>query len=263
MKKLALFCLILLFSSAALAMGYGALDRKARTLPIRQAQTKEQLVEQLTGDLDSDEAKARILASWMAFQIQRNGFEYQKLIQASNAGRPANPPLPNDIFKTRIGTPQEFADLYAELASMAGLQVATITGYAGWRVPSNRYEKPLMQTLEPVMNVVNRNSAANRLQRYASAWNAVKIGDEWKLVDTYWMVDGELRTGNEMSESQFKRFLEKRMRKTPSLSTVTQSKRIDDTFFFTRPRTFIRTHFPDDDQWQLLPSPKSWGSFTR
>lgn len=263
MKKFAIYCLILLFSSAALAMGMNTLDRKARTLPIRQAQTKEQLVEQLTGGLDSDEAKARILASWMVFQIQRNGFEYQKLIKASNVGKPADPPLPNDIFKTRIGTPQEFATLYAELSSMAGLNVTTITGYAGWRVPSNRYEKPVMQALEPALNTVNRNSAANRLQRYAAAWNAVKIGDEWKLVDTYWMIDGELRTGNEMSESQFKRFLEKRMKKTPSLSTVTQSKRLNDMFFFSRPRTFIKTHFPDDDEWQLLPSPKSWSSFTR
>lgn len=263
MKKLLVFCLILFFSANAMAIGYGALDRKARTLPIRQAQTKEQLVEQLTSGLDSDEAKARILAAWVAYQVQRNGFEYQKLVRASNAGRPADPPLPNDIFQTRIGTPQEFAALYAELATLAGLQVETITGYAGWRVPSNRYEKPIMQALEPILNNVNRNSAANRLQRYASAWNAVKIGDEWKLVDTYWMVDGELRTGNEMTESQFERFLEKRKRKTPSLTTVTQSKRIDDTFFFPRPRTFIRTHFPDDDEWQLLPSPKSWSSFTR
>lgn len=260
-QKIAVFILTLCLSFSALAISYGSLDRKARNLPIRQATTKQQLVEQLTKGLKTDEEKARVIAAWIAYQVQRNGFEYQKLIRASNDNKLADPPLENDIFKTRIGTPEEFAHLFEELGSMAGLEVKTIYGYAGWRVPAYRYERPKMQAIEPLIDKVR--GGEYKLQRYRSAWNAVKIDGEWKLLDTYWMIDGETRTGQEKSERAMRTFLEKRMKKTPSLSSVTNGKRLNDMFFFPRPQRMIKTHYPDDDEWQLLPSPKSWSTFTK
>lgn len=261
MKKIVLFFVWVCLAVPVLAASYGSIDNRARKIPIRQAETKEQLVEQLTKGMTNDEEKARAIAAWIAYQVQRNGYEDKMLIQASNRSRAADAPMENDIFKSRIGTPREFADLYTELATLAGLQAITITGYAGRNVPARKYDNPALQSLEPAMN---RARGGNYdLQRYISAWNAVKIKGKWELVDTYWMINGEIKTGQEKSERSMRSFLNKRNDKTPSLGTVTQNKSMDNNYFMAEPRQFIKTHFPNEDEWQLLPVPKKWNNFTK
>lgn len=262
MKKIILFLVWICLAVPVWAASYGSIDNRARQLPIRQAETKEQLVAQLTkGMKNEEEEKARAIAAWIAYQVQRNGYEDKMLIQASNRSRPADAPMENDIFKSRIGTPKEFADLYTELATLAGLQAVTITGYAGRNVPAYRYNNAAIQALEPAMN--RARGGDYKLQRYAAAWNAVKIKGKWELVDTYWMINGEIKTGQEKSERAMRSFLNKRNDKTPSLATVSQNKAMNNDYFMAEPRQFIKTHFPHEDEWQLLPTPKKWNSFTK
>lgn len=261
MKKIMLFLGILCVALPLWAASYGFIDNRARQLPVKQAGTKEQLVAQLTKGMKSEEEKARVIAAWIAYQVQRNGYEDKMLIQASNRSRAADAPMENNIFKSRIGTPKEFADLYTELAKLAGLQAVTITGYAGRNVPAYRYDNPSIQTLEPMMN--RARGGDYKLQRYVAAWNAVKIKGKWELVDTYWMINGEIKTGQEKSERAMRSFLAKRNNKTPSLATLTQNKSINNDYFMADPRWFIKTHFPNEEEWQLLPVPKKWNSFTK
>ncbi|XP_053109585.1 kyphoscoliosis peptidase-like [Hemicordylus capensis] len=68
-------------------------------------------------------------------------------------------------------------------------------------------------------------------------WNAVKLEADWFLLDACWgagLVDAEKRL-----------FI----------------PRHDDFFFLTDPEHFIETHWPDEPEWQLLPSPVSLEDF--
>lgn len=261
MKYLTLFLGIFFLSFTAPAMTDNALDMRAKKMPTEQASTKEQLVAQLTKGLKTDREKARVIASWIAYQLDKNGYEYEKLIKASNRNRPADTALENDPFLTRIGTPFDFAKLYAELATMAGLKAVIIDGYAGGNVPSGRYSGHLMQSLEPPVNRIR--GGTYHLQRYESAWNAVEIDGKWQLVDTYWMAKHNQMVGKEFTERQMTKELEKRKRRLPSVSQLTAGKRIDEDYFFAKPRQFVKTHFPLDAKWQLLPVPTTWTSFTK
>lgn len=260
MKHFTLFLIGLLLPFHVWAASYSTLDNRARRLSINNTLSKQQLVSMLTSGLTDPADKARVIAAWMVYQIDRNGYEHKKLITASNNVTLADPPLPNDIFKTRIGTPDEYADLYAELASMAGLDVVKIDGYAGRNIPSSRYSKKIMKALEPAINRIRGGNY--RLQRYAAAWNAVKINGNWQLLDTYWMTKGERMVGQDKSDRSMQSLLAKRAKNTPSASSLAKGKSIDDDYFFANPRDFIKTHFPNNPDWQLLSVPKTWSSFT-
>ena len=59
------------------------------------------------------------------------------------------------------------------------------------------------------------------------------------------------------------RFLSKRERRQPTLSELTKGKTINNDYFDAKPRAFIKTHFPFDNQWQLLPTPVTLASFLK
>uniref|UniRef100_UPI00404B7A55 transglutaminase domain-containing protein n=1 Tax=Gelidibacter sp. TaxID=2018083 RepID=UPI00404B7A55 len=67
------------------------------------------------------------------------------------------------------------------------------------------------------------------------AWNAVKINNEWKLIDATWS------TGNEENNPKAVNF--------------------SDEYFFIEPNKLILNHFPDEEKWQLLQSPVTKESF--
>jgi hypothetical protein len=67
------------------------------------------------------------------------------------------------------------------------------------------------------------------------AWNAVKLGGNWYLLDATWEHKGYGKTG----------------------------VRIGSRCFLTDPRAFVTDHLPENPAWQLLPCPISLADFTR
>lgn len=67
-------------------------------------------------------------------------------------------------------------------------------------------------------------------------WSAVKIYGKWYLVDITWNA----------GYSYQKEF----------------TFRYTTTYLFTDPKDFIKNHFPEDEEWQLLEKPVSWSEFT-
>lgn len=67
------------------------------------------------------------------------------------------------------------------------------------------------------------------------AWNAVKINDEWKLIDATWS------TGNDENNPKAVNF--------------------SDEYFFIEPDKLILNHYPDEIKWQLLQSPVTKENF--
>ncbi|XP_026998013.2 kyphoscoliosis peptidase [Tachysurus fulvidraco] len=68
-------------------------------------------------------------------------------------------------------------------------------------------------------------------------WNAVWVKGQWGLLDACWGAG------------------------TVNMDTKTFVKRFDDFYFLTEPREFINSHFPDEENWQLLDTPISLEQF--
>lgn len=245
------------------AQQFNFVDKRSMSAPESVSKTPDNLVSYLTGNLTDPAQKARAIAVWIAYWVQRDGYRRKILIQYSNNNRKAPESLQNDILKTRIGTSQEFAELFQELATIAGLESVIIKGYAGYSIPSFRYHPPLYAAGEVILNRI-QNDTNYPLQRYQASWNAVKIKDKWHLLDTYWMIaSNTLYTAQDISSDRAMRhFLDKRMQHLPSPTELKQGKNINNNFFFASPHQFIKTHFPLDPKWQLLSKPVSWSTFT-
>ena len=255
-----IFLFITLWGITAFADPYTLLDNHAKSAP--QFETESELVNYLIKDLPDDKSKARVLAAWMVYQMERDGYRRKELIKYSHQNRAAPAPVSNDPFKTRIGTPQEFATLFSDLCQIAGLEVQIIPGYAGEDIQAFRYQKPLFQAAEVIMNYWTGENYP--LQRYQASWNAVKINDKWELIDTYWMIANQnlFAAKTISSQTAMERFLEKRIQRLPTRQQLAQGKRINNDYFCAKPNFFIKTHFPLDNRWQLLPTPWTWGTFT-
>ena len=57
--------------------------------------------------------------------------------------------------------------------------------------------------------------------------------------------------------------MKKRERNAYKTNKTRKNRRFDERWFMTEPKEMIKTHFPDDEKWQLLPSPKRIGSFLK
>lgn len=259
MFKYLLVCL--LFFTHSFASSFDTLDTKAKNTPYSKAKTKSTLVEYLTQDLKSDKDKARILAAFLVYQMDHNLYADVQTKRASQRIRKAEFNIDTVPFQTRVGRAKDYAELYQELGQMAGLNIVTIYGYAGKKVPSGPYLPTNNLSDTPVGKIDKR--LAYPLQQYASAWNAVMIDGEWFLVDTYMMDKAQKGFGeNIRSEVAFFNTLRKRSKGMPTIKSLTKGKSIDENFFFPRPKDFVATHFPDEPQWQLMPTPITWSEFT-
>lgn len=262
MKKWIFLFGLLFLPLLAGAQNTALVDNRAKTAPLSAAQTKEQIVDFLTKGLSSPEDKARVLAAYLAYQFQRSGYEQRRLEEASQQGRLADEPLKNDFFKTRVGTSFDFASLYQELCTLAGLKAVVIKGYAGKSVRTSRSNSPRLTVVEKGVRQLS-GTPNYVLQQYQAAWNAVQIDNQWQLVDTYWMISGNRSEYKEVNNKRSMSIqLSRRTARPLSLSELTRNKQIDDDYFNAKPRFFIKTHFPLDAQWQRLPVPMTWGNFT-
>ncbi len=267
-KSIFNFCCFVLFittlSRVAFAVTDNALDTRAKQLPYESGQSVNDIVKNLTADLTSEREKARVLAAFMVYQFQRNGYTERTIENAANRNKQA-PLMPdNDILKTRIGTSQEFATLYTELCKAAKLNCVTIIGYAGINIQSPQKKSPAK--VEVIRHGIEQLTGMDdyRMQKYEASWNAVQWNNKWHLIDTYWMIAGNIKIGLDIkTTSKMATLLKRREQNGVRLAELTRGKRIDDAYFDAKPRQFIKTHYPLDDKWQLLPYPVKWQTFLK
>ncbi len=266
MKKWGIFIgLFLLLAQPVWALGYSKADKIGKTAPYSAAKTPEDLAKYIMENVQTPTDRARALASWMVYQMDQDGYRVKIIKQSAVQNRPAPQPLPNNPFYSRIGTAQEYADLYQKIGTLMGLDVVTISGYAGKSVPYSA-DAGLSATnmaVRGILRTVSNNPLNYKMQPYEASWNAVKIDDKWKLVDTYWMSRGGKKIGTTETQLGMEQLIKSREKKLPHLSDLTAGKRYDETFFFADPNIFIKTHYPLDEKWQLLRTPVSWREFTR
>ncbi len=154
------------------------------------------LVQHLTEGVESEFVRAKALHDWIALNI-----DYCTTDSAAGVA--------SGDFSAALVTGRSacagFSNLYAVMCSLAGIECRTVDGYTrDWGMDVFADEDP---------------TVANH------AWNAVRLGLDWRLVDPTWDA-GRLRDG--------------------------KFERVYSTdYLFSGPQTFGWTHFPKEPEWQL------------
>lgn len=193
-----LLILILIVS----AKGYGqkydfsAVDSFAIHVGKADSLSIPQLSYLLTDRFKDPVLKTRAIYTWIAHNISYDCPAFHSI-----GKRKADP---KDVFRLRKAVCEGYANLFMEMCNQAGVMSLTIDGYA-------------------------RNGTeiiAEALQEPNHTWNAVRIGEEWKMVDVTWASG----------------YTDKKVRSfTPQFS---------DTYFFPDPYKFLLNHYPKLNSWK-------------
>jgi len=183
---------------------YYRIDEHALGVPGWAEESVKSLAAYLMIPARNDEEKARAIYRWITANIDYDAESYFSGSYKTRSGF-------KDVLNDKKAVCAGYSQLFESLCDAAGLESVRIDGHGkgyGYTPFSD----------------IGRTSD--------HAWNAVKIGGRWRLVDPTWgaghidEVEGFVR--------QF-----------------------DDYYFLTPPEEFIYTHLPDDPRWQLLERPLS------
>lgn len=200
-----LLTLLSLFVSCALCaqtdlrhFDYRAADSVALHCVKQKGEKYVDIAHRLVADLPTEQEKFRALFRWVAENL-----EYAEGNYTMN---------PGELLKQGKAVCQGYASLLYDMCKEVGIECEKITGKA-------------------------RNAPEDLTRRFRKlephAWNAVKLGGEWYLVDATW-ASGEF-------DKKTKKFIRK----------------FDPAYFLSTPEFFSRTHYPKDKKWQLLDHPVS------
>jgi hypothetical protein len=169
----------------------------------------DDLVLVLVDGLVDETSRVRELHDWVALSIAYD----TSLLRSDSV--PAQDCA--DVLRTGRSVCGGYSNLFERMCELAGVECVTIPGYArGERFRVLDEEDP---------------TRANH------AWNAVRLGGEWRLVDVTWDAGRILDDAYE--------------------------QRYSADYLFVPPEQLIHTHFPEDPGWQLLDQPVTAVDFTR
>ena len=240
MKKILLIIILCLISVCTNAANYRTLDSRAQRVPKQYEESLPKLVQYLIEPYQNDEEKkARVLLGWIVYHIDYDDYKADTIVK-SNRRRRGSSLNSGDIFETRVGVCEDIANLYQRMLGLAGLDSVVVSGYAGFNV--TRQTKPESR----------------------HAWNAVKIDGKWELIDPTWAMRGDVKALEDIgSNLAHKRELRQRLSNTNKTNKTRKNRTVDNRWFMTKPQEMIKSHFPDDEKWQLLAVPKKLNSFLK
>lgn len=177
--------------------------------PEEHAASVPKLTKYLTSIGSSDEQKAWVIFSWVCHHISYD-------VDGLHGRAKRQSCAPGDVLKSRLSVCAGYAGIFGSLAAHAGLTTEQISGHA--RNSSRRVGQ----------DVIGEGVGAH-------AWNAVKLGDEWILIDCTWGAGTCTETA---FEATFRPH-----------------------FFGVPPCQLAFTHFPEAPIWQLQVQPLSYLDF--
>jgi len=166
-----------------------------------------QLAKSLTEGVEGDSAKAFALFDWVTTHIAYDT-HYEAIPTGFRRFRQPHQ-LPGEVWRRRKAVCEGYASLMVAMGEAAGLQIERIEGIG--RAPGGSQEG------------------------VPHAWNAVKIGHLWYLMDATW--GAGFSSGNRFVFEQ------------------------DLSYFMARPGWFLRSHWPNDPMWQLQIEPIRYPDF--
>lgn len=212
--KIILTVFLLLSAVAVHAQDYAGIDA---TVKAYKAADIDKLAAQINKDFKREDEKARAIFTWLATNVKYDiaalnkpskgpvGYSYRTEEERQAIKAKIQLELANKTFKSKKAVCEGYANLFAVLAQKTGLQAEVIAGTAKSH-PNHIGKLPVSSD---------------------HAWNAVKIGNEWKLLDATW---GAGTVTGQKPEFNF---------------------RFNDGYFFTDPDIFFLNHFPEDKKWLL------------
>ena len=191
-------------------VSFDTIDQHARSAPARVTHDVTELAAYLVKPAKNDLEKVRSFYVWIAENIaydvraftHYNPNRYQKV-------------APNEVLKRRKAVCQGYAELFQALCQLHGIPCYLIPGYSKGLATSNQ-----------------------DFTQADHAWNAVKIDNQWQLLDVTWGSGGLNRQ-------------------------LTFVKQFNESYFLAPPEDFVRDHLPLDPIWQLLECPISMSSFVQ
>jgi hypothetical protein len=179
---------------------FAAVDAHVAATPREATQSVSALAGYLVRSGSDDLTRARAVFRWVADNINYD-------VAAFRSGTITDV-SPEGVLRSRASVCEGYSRLSEALGRAMGLEIVVV---AGW---SKGYGYRMGETFEG--------------QRPNHAWNAVRIGGSWRLMDATWGAG----------------YLDAQMRFV---------RRIQEHYFLTPPEAFINDHLPEDPAWQLLP----------
>lgn len=208
--------IFILFFVSVQSHNYKLIDNNVREYP--HFDSIDQLVLRVNNTIKRDEDKVRAYYTWISHNILYDLNEYYKIrspeLNITFNSESINKSISNQkrrklvksIFKNRKGLCLGLSSLFQELCLRSNIEVALIKGI----------------TKISVDDINNTDYLKNH------AWNAVKINNQWNLIDV------SFSSGFQNS------------------STGKWQKHFNDFYFFTDPEKLIKTHLPANKNFQLV-----------
>lgn len=214
-SKLFNIILLALLGFSANAQDYAKVDITIKAYPKTFA-SPDKLAEQIRKDFSRDDEKARAIFTWIATNIKYDyaaygvnerpvAYTFKTQEEKIAKEKAMKQEMAQKTLKSKKGVCQGYSTLFLVVADKLGLESVIIPG-----------------TSKSHPTQIGKGPGASD-----HAWNAVKIGNEWKLLDA-----------------------------TFGAGTVTGAKpefvfKFNDKYFFADPDVFFLNHFPDDKKWLL------------
>lgn len=214
-----LIVLFLCISSIVTAQEYGTVDVKVRKYP--KYTSAQRLATKIKSDFNNDGDKIRAVFIWLTANIRYDlqeynnpsnrkiGFKYRTEAERQIKLQQIKDQIVNETFKNRKSVCEGYAQSFKKVCDLLDIEAVVVTGYA--------------RNSSQEIGVIPRNSN--------HAWNAVKMGLKWQLVDATWAAGHE-------ENNKWKQFF-------------------SNYYFYPNPTDLIRSHLPEQNAWQLLQNPVS------
>lgn len=177
----------------------------------------EKLAKRINKDFSTSKGRASAIYVWIAYNIsydvkaansnnRTRSYSYRTLEEKEKIEQDYNDDIVNTTLRKQKAVCDGYSRLFKKLCDLCDVECEVISG----------------------TSKTNINDIGKLPNDSDHAWNAVKIGNNWGLVDVTWGA-GFVKTGTN-------RF----------------TKRFNDVYFLTHPELFFLNHFPDDQDHLLI-----------
>lgn len=215
-----LYLLYFFLTVSHVCLGQSELDIHAQKAPASAKKDLTKLAQYLTQSATNDYDKVRAIYIWITHNIKYDIKAFQKgKIQVQSV---------HETLKKRKGVCEHYSRLFVALCKEVNIDAFFIPGYS----------KGITYDEKDPFYIADH------------AWNAVKINQEWHLVDATWGSGyTELRTSKI-------RMLLYQLFKIPYIPQKHQFiQKPNDFWFLTKPYEMVKTHLPINPIWQLRDCP--------
>lgn len=177
----------------------------------------DELIVKINQDFSTEECKARAIYIWIANNVEYDVRKYNRFKKNKNKisrkkwknHYKYEQSVSKKTYRKKKGICGDYSILYKHLCSLCGLECEVISGYSK-----------------------TRNKDIGKKFGEKHAWNAIRINEEWKLVDVTWSA------GYVNEETNIFR------------------RSLNDYYYFTNPDKFFLKHYPRKQKWLLTQKTK-------